>query len=733
MFHDYYIRAGHYEHNSSVSIAVFTEIEIPAVEVDNDNNPVFTGINFVSRMDYIDFGRRIAGNPPPVRDVRLGNATLLLSTAFPHVSTFPNLASNSPYLCPGCPGGCTPRECPRGFYYRPPRVWGGQSEPHIGNANFHARFESEMWYEILDTPLAQRIHNFFFGSQGDVAHQAVHILHGGQGGGGGPRHTTTLPMQPKSHLGIGSYTDTTIVRHGPAVVGDFDVHFRVERPVLEAFFDNQNRPVQEVDVTLNVNDIWPDQPGPTPTPQQRDLNTKTLPYTRSIIGSDREIVVRIPRPDEYTVFYFDCECSLLIVNPCGTHYCYLDILVTPPRGYIEIPGTRRIEYDGPAYYEEFLVVEFILAFIFTKTDMGIYETPNPIINPLDGAVFHIYAWESGAWGTTPVYGPTTSGTAVTTTNGHVINVGVGQVLITHSFGPGGQYKLVETFAPMGSATPDGYWILHTCPVYHDVINITEHIGPSMEANPPFVDLSVFLGLDINETPVHIVVGPAWHVGNRPQKPDWLRLNHAINILPAAPTYIIIHPAGAPGISEGMVNATTFYLLVTDPNPNPLYAGRTITTLPIVLPAPAPGNNPHRISITRPVTIKAADGTDIILRMPIASFINTPNTAPWNLGVTPNLGRHFIVGAGGSFTLGAVGDGTLTIHGNVTTQAATRGGILIDGGTLTMQPRTVIRNCRAAVGGGVEVIGANSVFNLNGGTIGGVLPEQGNTAQHGGGV
>jgi len=128
-------------------------------------------------------------------------------------------------------------------------------------------------------------------------------------------------------------------------------------------------------------------------------------------------------------------------------------------------------------------------------------------------------------------------------------------------------------------------------------------------------------------------------------------------------------------------------------------------------------------------------------MPVAGFTNVANAPPWNVGVTPNLGRHFIVSANaGSLTLGSVtGTGTLTLDGNrtigATEHAGNRGGIIVeDAGTLTMRPGSTIMNGRATNGGGVLVNGTGSTFTMTGGTVGHATNNaQANIAQRGGGV
>lgn len=204
--------------------------------------------------------------------------------------------------------------------------------------------------------------------------------------------------------------------------------------------------------------------------------------------------------------------------------------------------------------------------------------------------------------------------------------------------------------------------------------------------------------------------------------DWIRLNHAINIMNPPPAEIVIHPTGGSFAADTIVGST-LNLVVTDPGD-----GSTITTLAI---PGAPASNPHSISVNRNVIVRAANGADIILRMPVVGFPNTPNQAPWNTNISPNLGRHFIVN-GGNFVFG--GGGHIALDGNVlvndTPHAGNRGGVDVNtGGQFEMRGMSIIANCRAVMGGGVQVLGGQ--LNMYGGIIGSVpFP---NMAQYGGGV
>jgi len=243
-------------------------------------------------------------------------------------------------------------------------------------------------------------------------------------------------------------------------------------------------------------------------------------------------------------------------------------------------------------------------------------------------------------------------------------------------------------------------------VSHQMHDLNAQIAPGTITVDPTEH--VFTNHDFN------AFGPeyAWHVGNLeivPHRPDWVRLNDAINENPEQPTTIIIHPEGSPGITEGMADSTTFYLLVSDPHPDPGFEGRTITTVPI---DDAPTNNPHRILIDRDVTIQAATDEDIVLLMavPQASpadsiYSLTSDEAPW-LTTNFNPGRHFIIDGGGSLTFGG-GSGTIEVHGNtpadpplppvpplLSSTINTRGGIdVINGGQLTLDYGSMVRNSR----------------------------------------
>ncbi|MCL2528630.1 MAG: hypothetical protein FWE42_09465, partial [Defluviitaleaceae bacterium] len=146
--------------------------------------------------------------------------------------------------------------------------------------------------------------------------------------------------------------------------------------------------------------------------------------------------------------------------------------------------------------------------------------------------------------------------------------------------------------------------------------------------------------------------------------DWFRLNSAIHGTSA--TNIVIHPAGTTGVADG-ITGSTYNLIISDPSDD----GNVITTLDIS----GTGFTDHFIEITRTVTIQAADGADIILRMPVPGAPNTPDIAPW---VTNHeaIGRHFVVVAGGDLTLNGIGTGTLTLDGNADLITASRGGIMV---------------------------------------------------------
>ncbi|MCL2362022.1 MAG: hypothetical protein FWC73_09450, partial [Defluviitaleaceae bacterium] len=216
--------------------------------------------------------------------------------------------------------------------------------------------------------------------------------------------------------------------------------------------------------------------------------------------------------------------------------------------------------------------------------------------------------------------------------------------------------------------------------------------------------------------------------------------------------LIFHQATALNMPFSLVyhdipNAT-FHLVVTDPAPGG-YAGRTITTVPIPFAVGFPTDpyNLHRINITRPVTVRAADGANIYLRMPFygSHAINTAPGAPWEVTVNNafnrDLGRHFVVPTGISFTLGGTGTGNLTLDGNVSAQSAQptarRGGIRVYGGALTMSTGSRITNSRnvsfwsinqdiPGSGGAVQAVnGAN--FTMTGNAI--IENSEANTLSH----
>jgi len=186
--------------------------------------------------------------------------------------------------------------------------------------------------------------------------------------------------------------------------------------------------------------------------------------------------------------------------------------------------------------------------------------------------------------------------------------------------------------------------------------------------------------------------------------DWARLNSLITN-PAGPENIVIHPTGA-SVTPGLTG-TTYNLIVSDPGD-----GSTITTIHLLA-----GISPHVINVSRPVTIAAANGADITLRMPVPNGPNTPDIAPWVTNTT-TLERHFAVLAGGNLTIGGgAGFGTLTLDGNASLLTQARGGISVAANaSLLLQQGGVIYNNRATTGGGVTLTAATSVFNMTGGSI-----------------
>jgi len=175
------------------------------------------------------------------------------------------------------------------------------------------------------------------------------------------------------------------------------------------------------------------------------------------------------------------------------------------------------------------------------------------------------------------------------------------------------------------------------------------------------------------------------VGNFDSLPDWIRLNNAINDTTAE--IIRIHPSTAT-IDEGIVG-NVFNLVIQDDGQT-----NTINTVPI---PGATADNPHRISVTRAVTLEATTDADIVLQ--IASGDG-------------DIGRHFIVGASGNFILQG-GAGTLTLDGGADEYIGLRGGIATND-YFVINAGVTIGNNRAANGGGVAVI--SGTFTMTGGDI-----------------
>jgi len=184
--------------------------------------------------------------------------------------------------------------------------------------------------------------------------------------------------------------------------------------------------------------------------------------------------------------------------------------------------------------------------------------------------------------------------------------------------------------------------------------------------------------------------------------DWLRLRDLITF--GTVPNIVIHPTGAPVIPG--LSGTTYNFVITDPG-----NGSTITTIHL-----DGGTSPHAINVARPVTLSAAPGTNITLRMPVPGAPNTPDTFPW-LTTQAILSRHFLINAGGNLTLGS-GTGTLTLDGNASQNTSARGGIGLAGvnAQLNLQQGGIIYNNRIATGGGVSLNNASAVFNMAGGSI-----------------
>jgi len=187
--------------------------------------------------------------------------------------------------------------------------------------------------------------------------------------------------------------------------------------------------------------------------------------------------------------------------------------------------------------------------------------------------------------------------------------------------------------------------------------------------------------------------------------DWFRLNSAVQGTSA--TNIVIHPSGTIGITDGLVGST-YNLIISDPSDG----GNVITTIAL-----QGGTTPHNINISRPVTIQAANGADIILRMPTPGATNTPSIAPW-LSSQTTLSRHFVVLANGNLTLNGIGSGTLTLDGNANLLTQARGGILIGGigADVTLESGAFVTNNRAANGGGVQLSQVNTHLTMSGGVI-----------------
>ena len=370
---------------------------------------------------------------------------------------------------------------------------------------------------------------------------------------------------------------------------------------------------------------------------------------------------------------------------------------------------------------------FDINFMLPRTDTDftfIKHTHGTPSQTLQGATFQLFARNDAntAWNTTPI----TNGTQTSNTNG--------QVTFT-ALNFSSQYRLVETTAPTGYLLPTGCWLL--------TVDATGNITITPQDGAPAFTTHQVQIWNPGTSTYDTINRP--HLYNR--QPDWRRLNSAINLHPAQPQTIIIWPAyGTPGNSTHAADTlvgSTFHLVITDPiGTGP--ANNVITTLPILTGHPSTPQHPHRILIPREVTIRAATGQTIYLRMPYPGSTNTANAEPW-LTTVDNLHRHFIIDAapGNTVTLGRdpfeytaanlPAAGNLIIDGNQAQRPNTlRGGVIVQTGLLHTFDGVTIRNNRAVAGGGVYL--QNGGLTMMGGTIGGTDPAtHANIATHGGGI
>jgi len=701
--------------SSSHIAAGFFRLE---VEGENENNE-----------SSHNFGMRIVGynNVPPNEEITLINNTLFSYTWIPSVPWHPPYNLNIP----------------------------GPVEVDGDNNNFNAVLEDSMDASLCRYTNGPTLTSSFnFGSLNYIDIQPVHL----------PRTLNHLPrsrdtvdtgVQPG--LSWGTHYDYILTRHGPAEVGRFRLQFRVDTPIIEIEIGPPNRsaggPSYDGEVIIDFTVLQPDPPADPNDPNADFTGTKpdtSIPDENigyNYLGSptnnrernEADIVVVIPPPNDYAFFH----------RP-GDGWDYEDITIITPPGYEEIH--RSLDNEGN------LVVTLrpiIWSFEFFKTCMAIENDPfDPTTdrNTLPGAVFQLW-WDLGD-GWELAYTAQASNS-----EGLVVIGGTTDLVIPQPpfFAPPPytssvtQLRIVEvTPPPIGDyVLPDGHWYLHfdfdtwelratdpfTNSVSGDPIFIRRYVASGLSGELEYGEFESYIGYapyySLHGFYSHYggYIGPApleyvsrWHVGNRREEPDWIRLNHAINILTPQPNTIIIHTAGAPNMSFSAdfhdIPNSTFHLVITDPNPvavYPFYQGRTITTVPIMLPTLAPAANPHRISVSRNVTVRAADGADIILRMPVPDSTNTAIQERWATTLT-TIGRHFIVEGTSNLTLGG-GTGTLTVDGNASANlVGYRGGVQATGAnaTLTMQVGSIIYNSRSSVsGGGVTILSGASFIMHNG--------------------
>jgi len=183
--------------------------------------------------------------------------------------------------------------------------------------------------------------------------------------------------------------------------------------------------------------------------------------------------------------------------------------------------------------------------------------------------------------------------------------------------------------------------------------------------------------------------------------DWSRLNAHIQATPIGGTrHIIIFPAGS---TPPVAPANTYHFVIQEPQPAGPGSGSTITTVSLM-----GGVTPHVITATndRNVTVSAADGANIYLRMPRPNPPAPLNVAPWTTNQS-SLSRHFHVDLSAVLTVNGIGSGTLTLYGdaNTPTPVGNRGGVFVVGGegtTFILGTGGIIRNNRASHGGGINI-------------------------------